>query len=350
MAQAELQALADDIKANGQQHPITTYQGEIIDGRNRWLACEMAGVKPTTRDWGGGGSLVAYVLSLNLHRRQLTASQKAMVAAEALPMFEAEAAKRRRETEGRPSKVKELRPKMDTVSSPKEPRRSDQAAAETVGVSRVYVAEAKALKAHQPALAEKVKAGTITLTQAKREIKETQREQKRAENADPLEGKYSTILMDPPWDWGDEGDGDQLGRARPDYATMSVDGLAALKLPADEDCHLYMWITNRSMPKAHKLLDAWGFRFVTVLTWPKSSFGMGNYFRGQTEHVIFGVKGSLPLKRKDASTLLPAWKRGPNGHSSKPAEMYEFVESCSPGPYLEMFSRASRPGWRMWGE
>jgi N6-adenosine-specific RNA methylase IME4 len=76
---------------------------------------------------------------------------------------------------------------------------------------------------------------------------------------------------------------------------------------------------------------------------------MGNYFRGQTEHVLFGVKGSQPLKRKDVGTVFEAY-RGPAGHSSKPPAFLELVESCSPGPFLEMFSRSSRPGWVAWGE
>jgi N6-adenosine-specific RNA methylase IME4 len=76
---------------------------------------------------------------------------------------------------------------------------------------------------------------------------------------------------------------------------------------------------------------------------------MGNYFRGQTEQILFAVKGSQPLKRKDVGTLFTA-PRGPNGHSSKPVEFYDLVESCSPGPFLEMFSRSKRDGWVAWGE
>jgi len=163
--------------------------------------------------------------------------------------------------------------------------------------------------------------------------------------------KFATIVIDPPWDWGDEGDQDQLGRARPDYATMSIDELCALPVGdlADVDCHLYLWITNRSLPKGFRLMDAWGFRYITAITWAKPHFGMGNYFRGQTEHILFGVKGSQPLMRKDVGTIFTA-PRGPNGHSSKPAEFYELVESCSPGPHLEMFSRCDREGWKTWGQ
>lgn len=147
------------------------------------------------------------------------------------------------------------------------------------------------------------------------------------------------------------GDVDQMGRARPDYATMPYDMLLALPVSdkADTDCHLYLWITNRSLPKGFALLEAWGFRYITCLTWVKNSFGLGNYFRGQSEQVLFGVKGSQPLKRKDAGTVFHA-PRGSQGHSSKPVEFYAFVESCSPGPYLEMFSRTARADWTTWGE
>lgn len=211
-----------------------------------------------------------------------------------------------------------------------------------------------------------------TATAIQRAAKEAERQARRDENAKKAEAmveaptaapaiiipdvRFATIVADPPWDWGDEGDVDQMGRAKPDYATMPFDQLRALapwgrKMGdvADTDCHLYLWITNRSMPKGATLLESWGFRFITILTWPKPSFGMGNYFRGQTEHVLFGVRGSQALRRKDASTLLPTWRRGPGGHSSKPPEFLEFVESCSPGPYLELFARSARPGWTPWG-
>ena len=194
-----------------------------------------------------------------------------------------------------------------------------------------------------------------------RQAKEAKREARRQENAqlattvsDPMEigARFATILLDPPWDWGDEGDGDQFGRAKPDYSTIPREDLANLPIErlSDTDCHLYLWITNRSLPKGFALLEGWGFRYVTMLTWPKPSFGMGNYFRGQTEQVLFGVTGSQLLKRKDASTLLPPWRRGPDGHSSKPPEFHAFVESCSPGPYLELFARGPQlPGWTRWG-
>lgn len=205
---------------------------------------------------------------------------------------------------------------------------------------------------------ESVKARGDELTSAGvlRIAKEQRREERREENralvqtAAPIEVlTFPTIVLDPPWDWGDEGDADQLGRARPTYDTMPLAEIRALPVAdlAEPNAHIYLWITNRSLPKGFDLLDAWGFRYITTLTWCKPSIGMGNYYRGSTEQVLFGVRGSLSLLRRDVGT----WFAAPRGarHSAKPDAFYQMVETCSPGPWLEMFARARRPGWQAWG-
>ena len=197
------------------------------------------------------------------------------------------------------------------------------------------------------------------IREQKRAENEAKREELRQQNAEkvqalssPLEaqGLFQTIVIDPAWDWGDEGDVNQFGRAKPDYHTMSIDEVEALPIAriSDDNCHIYLWITNRSLPKGFRLLEAWGFRYVTCLTWVKPSIGMGNYFRGSTEQVLFGVKGSQSLKRHDVGTHFEA-HRG-DGHSAKPDEFYSLVESCSYAPYIDIFGRREREGWTVWGE
>ncbi len=198
------------------------------------------------------------------------------------------------------------------------------------------------------------------VTQFRRDEQAQRHETERAQNAervrsvarpDDLIGTFAAIMIDPPWDWGDEGDVNQFGRAKPRYATMPYEDILALPLAklAAPNAHLYMWITNRSLPKGFALVEAWGFRYVTCITWVKPHYGLGNYYRGQTEHLLFGVRGSLPLARHDVGTVFHA-DRGPDGHSSKPDEAYALIEQCSPGPYLDMFSRRQRPDWVTWGE
>lgn len=195
-----------------------------------------------------------------------------------------------------------------------------------------------------------------------RDANERKRQSRRDKDRDRLENlssstlgdaHFATIVIDPPWDWGDEGDVDQFGRGRPTYQTLTFDELLEFTIEerriddvADIDAHLYLWITNRSLPKGFDLLEAWGFRYVTCLTWCKPSIGMGNYFRGSTEHVLFGVKGSQPLKVNDVGTWF-AWPRGEQ-HSDKPDAFYEAVQVWSPGPFLDVFGRKARDGWRVW--
>lgn len=217
--------------------------------------------------------------------------------------------------------------------------------------------EEKAIK--RPEIVEHITEHGGTVTEAQRSIKEAKREEERQENAEKIEhlsspleaqGLFQTIVIDPPWDWGDEGDVNQMGRAKPDYHTMPIEEIEKMPVGkiADKNCHLYLWVTNRSLPKAFRLIDAWGFRYVTCITWVKPSIGMGNYFRGDTEQVLFAVKGSQPLKRHDVGTHFEA-KRG-DRHSAKPDEFYTLVESCSYAPFIDIFGRKGRERWTVWGE
>jgi hypothetical protein len=167
MDKAELQDLADDIKKNGLISPVITLGELILDGRNRWQACELAGVEPVTREYTGKLSPVDYVLSQNLHRRHLTASQKSIVAANAKPLYAAEAKERQRQAGGdHEEPLREIIPQADKG------RARDKAAA-AVGVNPRYVDQAEYVIKNAPELAEQVKAGEVTLPQALKTIRRT---------------------------------------------------------------------------------------------------------------------------------------------------------------------------------
>ena len=96
MREQEFEALVADIQEHGQFEPIWTYQGKDIDGRHRLRACKQLGMTPRTQEWDGDGSLLEFVIALNLHRRQLKETQRAMIAARMMPKFAAEARDRQR--------------------------------------------------------------------------------------------------------------------------------------------------------------------------------------------------------------------------------------------------------------
>jgi N6-adenosine-specific RNA methylase IME4 len=154
----------------------------------------------------------------------------------------------------------------------------------------------------------------------------------------PVVGKFRTLVIDPPWQY----DLNFLGRGNPDYNTMTLEELLALPVEswAEENCHLYLWTTNAIQPKAFELMKAWPFTYNTMLTWAKPHFGMGTHFRGQTEHVLFGIRGTLATRVANISTLFEA----PVGkHSEKPEKFYEIVRAASYPPYGEAFQRTARP-------
>jgi N6-adenosine-specific RNA methylase IME4 len=154
---------------------------------------------------------------------------------------------------------------------------------------------------------------------------------------------YPTIVIDPPWRYDNIA---TRGAAEDHYPTMSLVELAALHIPAADNAHLYLWTTNGFLRQAFDLIDAWQFTYKTCLTWTKPQIGMGNYFRNNTEHVLFAVRGRQPTLRNDCPTWFQADR---TRHSAKPESFYDIVETSSPGPWLEMFARRRRFGWATWG-
>jgi ParB-like chromosome segregation protein Spo0J len=162
ISEEELKILADDIKKHGLREPIILYDEKIIDGRSRYAACKIAAVSPRFRIWEGNSSLVDYVLSLNLHRRHLTPGQKAAIAAEALPHYEAEAKERQRLSQGKGVKV------LQDCSTLK--GESAEHAAHAIGASPRNVYEIKKIKAANPNLHQKIKEGKLSIPAAKRRL------------------------------------------------------------------------------------------------------------------------------------------------------------------------------------
>jgi N6-adenosine-specific RNA methylase IME4 len=172
------------------------------------------------------------------------------------------------------------------------------------------------------------------------------------------EGGFATIYADPPWRFTN-----RTGKVAPEhrrldrYDTMTIDEICALSIEgcAADNAHLYLWVPNALLPEGLRVMQSWGFRYVSNLVWAKrrkdggpDGRGVGFYFRNVTELVLFGVRGSLrtlPPGRRQVN-MLETRKRE---HSRKPDEMYELIESCSPGPYLELFARYPRDGWFGWG-
>lgn len=173
------------------------------------------------------------------------------------------------------------------------------------------------------------------------------------------ERKFSTVLADPPWQFQN-----RTGKMAPEhkrlsrYSTLKLDKI--MEIPVNrvltETAHLYLWVPNALLSEGLEVMKAWGFSYKTNLIWYKvrkdggpDRRGVGFYFRNVTEMVLFGVRGKNARTLKPGRTQENIIVRQKREHSRKPDEQYELIESCSSGPFLEMFARGSRENWYCWG-
>jgi len=171
--------------------------------------------------------------------------------------------------------------------------------------------------------------------------------------------KFGTILVDPPWQFQN-----RTGKIAPEhkrlnrYDTLTLDDIKALPIlsAASDVAHLYLWVPNALLGEGLAVMQAWGFQYKSNIVWHKirkdggpDGRGVGFYFRNVTELILFGIRG------KKARTLAPGRRQvnfiatRKREHSRKPDEQYPIIESCSPGPFLELFARGERSNWIIWG-
>lgn len=160
--------------------------------------------------------------------------------------------------------------------------------------------------------------------------------------------RYCTIMADPPW-WESGGGRIKRGADR-HYALMKTPAIIEYMrtISFDENAHLYLWVTNSFLEDGMEVMRSLGFRYVTNLVWVKDRIGLGQYFRGQHELLLFGVKGRAPYKNESKAipSVISAKRRE---HSRKPDEQYPIIEATSYGPMLEVFARSRRAGWDVMG-
>lgn len=170
---------------------------------------------------------------------------------------------------------------------------------------------------------------------------------------------YQTILADPPWRFQN-----RTGKIAPEhrrlsrYDTMSLEEISILPVAAlvTEPAHLYLWVPNALLAEGLHVMKAWGFEYKTNIVWHKirkdggsDGRGVGFYFRNVTELILFGVRGKNARTLAPARCLVNMIETRKREHSRKPDELYDIIESCSYGPYLELFARGTRKNWETWG-
>jgi len=174
------------------------------------------------------------------------------------------------------------------------------------------------------------------------------------------ETKFRAIYADPPWRFQN-----RTGKMAPEhrrlsrYATMTLEDIYGLPVAtvAAEQSHLYLWCPNALLAEGLETMRRWGFTYKSNIVWYKvrkdggpDGRGVGFYFRNVTELVLFGIRGKNSRTLKPGRTQVNLLLTRKRRHSQKPDEMWKIIESCSPGPRLELFARHYRHAWKQWGD
>jgi N6-adenosine-specific RNA methylase IME4 len=359
----EFSALKADIKARGVQVPIEYDEdGNVLDGHHRLKAVEellaegfVVGTPPRIVRTGlSEPEKRAHARALNLARRHLDQAQKrAAIAAQikdtpersnrqiaaGLGVHHTTVSTQRAELE-EAGDVAKLATSTDTLGRQQPRVKTPQTKVEIVTAQ--------------------VARGELSVMDAARQISQETREAKKAAIVERLEtvaareidaptGLYDVIVIDPPWPMQKIERDVRPNQVAFDYPTMEEDELSELSIPADADCHVWLWTTHKFIPMAFRLLDAWGLKYVCTFVWHKPGgfqpIGLPQY---NAEFAIYARKGSPSFIDTKA---FPTCFNAPRGaHSEKPEEFYEIVRRVTCGRRLDMFNRRKIEGFNGWGK
>jgi N6-adenosine-specific RNA methylase IME4 len=360
----EFCALVEDIQDHGLHEPVVLFEGKILDGRNRYRACSEARVECRFETYQGADP-VGYVVSLNLKRRHLSESQRAMVAAKLATLQRGD----NQHSEGLPiGRSSELLNVGDrSVARAREVL--DEGAPELISAverGRVSVSAASDVAClSKDEQREIVARGSKEILEAAKRIRAERAVERRAEwiartvelskaNAPlPRDRHYPIILADPPWAFEvyDASSGlDSAAEAH--YPTISTEEICALKVAdlAAPDAALFLWATSPHLPEALQVMRAWGFEYKTSIVWVKDRSGLGYWVRDQHELLLISARGDM--RSPPAASRPPSVINAPRReHGRKPDEAYALIERMYPDlPKIELFARGkAREGWGAWG-
>jgi N6-adenosine-specific RNA methylase IME4 len=351
MEGAEFDGFVADVRAHGVREPIWIYQEKILDGRNRYRAATAAGVKCSTRPYEGNNPL-GFVISLNLKRRHLNESQRAMVAARLATLKDGQ------RKSGAPIGAAA---QGEAASMLNVGRRNVQRAREVIDKGtadlvhaveqgKVPVSVARQIATHdaetQSAVVRRVDAGVKPL--------EAFRLQKAEKiNANLLKnpsGKFRVFYADPAWRYGNAQPA-VYSKAEDHYPTMKLEDICAIPVKdwAQDNAVLFLWVPSPMLEEAVAVYKAWGFKYKASFVWDKERQVMGHYNGVAHEFLLICVRGSCqPDVRKLYNSVV---REKPTEHSKKPTVFYDIIDTLYPnGNRLELFQRgAGRKGWKCYG-
>lgn len=344
MQTPQMAALTNIIKTEGLVDDIVLFEGKVLDGRARYLACLESGVTPRFREFDPTveGNPIEFVVKKNLDRRQLKDPQLALIAAR---MAGAKLGDNQYHKQGTTivaaSRRVGIHPKM--VERAKRILEKSSIAADAVANLRITLGVAGKLADLSPAQQELILASQASSSALRKTIHRAFCEMQIANPVPVPEGRFPVIVSDPPWDVD-----------RVPYATMTVEEIAhfhqiLLAEKSADDCRLFLWTTMEFLPSTYKMIGEWEWKYEATMVWHKTG-GHQHPNRPQynLEFVVVASRGSPQYA--DIRDFLACFNAHRRDHSRKPDEFYEMIVRVTPGPRLELFARRAHDGFEPHGD
>jgi len=354
----EYQRLKLSINTNGLSYPIIIFEGKILDGRNRYKACQELGIIPKYEEYKGNNPINFVILS-NLDRRHLNESQRSMVGARLANMKQGE------------------RTDLEPSANLRNVSQIEASEILNVGDRSIQYAK-KVITEGTPELAKIVDDGKVAVSLAAKvtqfpEEKQEQFVKKIEEDIKPSYAikeiareiekeikstiepqtipncKYDVIVIDPPWELEKIQRDVRPNQQEFDYPTMTIDEIKKFPLTdiASDNCILFLWTIDKYLYQAREILEIWGFKYHLTMAWDKqngiSLFG----FNRRTEFILVGFKGSHD-QYPNRQTIKTSFSAKSEFHSAKPDIFYEMLEVLE-GNKIDIFARKKREGWAAYG-
>lgn len=350
----EYSQLEKNIITDGCRDPLVVFNNTLVDGHNRYEICTKHDLPFSIleKDFSDCGAAKLWMIDNQNGRRNLTDGWKYQLTQSKKEILLEVGRVKQKET-----LKKGDSPVLSTID--KTEHNTRDTIANDLGWSTGKVAMAdKVWKEATPEIKEQVLSGEVSINQAYKDIKKVEARIDRvnkiveiSQGNQTLEGigKFPVIYADPPWRY--EFAETENREIENHYPTMTIDDICAMDISeiSTDDSVLFMWATSPKLEEALRVINAWGFTYVTCAIWDKEKIGMGYYFRQQHELLLVAKKGNIPAPIPAARVKsVLSYKRGE--HSSKPEEFYSIIEDMYPEyKKLELFCRSPRVGWSVWG-
>ena len=330
----------------------------LLDGHNRLDICQAHGIdlEYVEIELADRDAAMLWIEENQLGRRNLTMDQLVAVAF-SVQTRRTEIAKRERANAPNRDKWSGMfapRPLVDNVTTNGKPtERTRASVAKEFGVPERKLRAMQEISKKAPEMANAIRSGQKTISDATREIKRAEVIE-RLESVDAIQqkelvGEYDVIVIDPPWPMEKIERDVRQNQVCFEYPTMTTGSIAEMKMPAAEDCHLWMWTTHKYLIDAFYILHCWGFKYVCTFVWHKPGgfqpFGLPQY---NCEFALYARRGSPSFIDTKA---FPVCFNAPRGaHSEKPDAFYEMVRRVTAGRRIDIFNRRNIEGFDVWGK